>query len=57
MRNMMLLSFAIYIASLVPLSHLFGNTGVWIALHVFLVVRGLSLLAVLPARKRVIFGN
>ena len=57
MRNMMLLSFAIYIASLVPLSRLFGNTGVWIALHVFLVVRGLSLLAVLPARKRAIFGN
>lgn len=57
MRNMMLLSFAAYLASLVPLSRIFGNTGVWTALHVFLVVRGLSLLSVLPMRKRAIFGD
>lgn len=57
MRNMMLLSFAIYVASLVPLSRLFGNTGLWTALHVFLIVRGLSLLSVLPARKRAVFGS
>jgi putative MATE family efflux protein len=57
MRNMMLLSFAIYVASLVPLSRVFGNTGLWAALHVFLVVRGLSLLSVLPARRRAVFGN
>jgi Na+-driven multidrug efflux pump len=57
MRNMMLLSFAVYIASLVPLSRLFGNAGVWAALHVFLVVRGISLLSVLPARKRAIFRS
>ena len=57
MRNMMLLSFAIYIASLVPLSRIFGNPGVWTALHIFLVTRGLSLLSVLPARKRAVFGG
>jgi Na+-driven multidrug efflux pump len=57
MRNMMLLSFAIYIASLVPLSRIFGNAGVWAALHIFLVARGLSLLSVLPSRRRAVFGD
>jgi putative MATE family efflux protein len=50
MRNMMLVSFALYLAALATLGPLFGNHGLWAALHLFLVARGLSLLAVLPGR-------
>ena len=43
MRNMMLLSLAAYAAAWWPLEHAFGIAGVWGALLVFLIVRGLSL--------------
>jgi putative MATE family efflux protein len=56
MRNMMLLSFVVYLAALIGLGNAFGNVGLWAALHIFLVVRGLSLLSVLPARIRTTFG-
>jgi putative MATE family efflux protein len=56
MRNMMLLSLALYVAALFWLSHAFGNAGLWAALHIFLIVRGLSLLAVLPSRTRAAFA-
>jgi len=56
MRNMMLLSFALYVATLWGLGSLFGNHGLWAALHVFLLVRGLSLLAVMRVRARAAFG-
>ena len=56
MRNMMLISFAAYVAGLLTLGPLFGNHGLWAALHLFLIVRGLSLLSVLPARARVTFA-
>lgn len=56
MRNMMLLSLAVYVACLFWLGAALGNHGLWIALHVFLVVRGLSLLAVLPLRARRAFA-
>ncbi len=52
MRNMMLLSFVVYVVALVWLGNIFGNHGLWAALHIFLIVRGLSLLAVLPGRAR-----
>lgn len=52
MRNMMLLSFAAFLAALLALPPVLGNHGLWIALHVFLVARGLSLLALLPGRVR-----
>jgi multidrug resistance protein, MATE family len=42
MRNMMLLSLALYIASFFLLRP-FGNSGLWIALLVFLLARGLTL--------------
>ena len=47
MRNMMLLSFAgLSAAALVRArTPLFGNHGLWAALHVFLLVRGVSLLS------------
>ncbi|MDN2566683.1 MATE family efflux transporter [Aquibium sp. A9E412] len=56
MRNMMLLSLAVYVAALFALSAAFGNAGLWAALHVFLIVRGLSLLAILPRRARESFA-
>jgi putative MATE family efflux protein len=56
MRNMMLLSFIIYLFALMGLGKALGNVGLWAALHVFLIVRGLSLLSVLPARIRAAFA-
>jgi putative MATE family efflux protein len=55
MRNMMLLSLAVFVAALVALSSAFGNAGIWAALHLFLVVRGLSLLSMLPGRAKAAF--
>ncbi len=51
MRNMMLLSLAIYFVAWWFLEGAFGIAGLWLALLVFLLVRGLSL--VWRARVRV----
>lgn len=56
MRNMMLLSFLSFSAALLILAPAFGNHGLWAALHVFLLVRGFSLLAILRLRVRTAFG-
>jgi len=45
MRNMMLLALAGYLASVAVLVPLFSNHGLWIALNVFLGLRGVLLLA------------
>ncbi len=50
MRNMMLLAFAGYGLSLALFVPLFGNHGLWLSLNLFLAMRGLFLLARLPAR-------
>ncbi|GGA73703.1 MATE family efflux transporter [Nitratireductor aestuarii] len=50
MRNMMLLSLAVYAASMFALDGTLGNAALWLSLHVFLIARGLSLLALLPSR-------
>ncbi|MES0879925.1 MATE family efflux transporter [Roseibium sp. SCP14] len=50
MRNMMLLSLAMFIAAYYVLYPLLGNHGLWIALELFLGLRGISLLA--ACRKR-----
>jgi len=42
MRNMMVLSLAVYIASFIALRPL-GNSGLWLSLHIFLLSRGLTL--------------
>ena len=55
MRNMMLLSLLVFVAALVTLTPLFGNHGLWMSLHVFLIARGFSLLAMLPAKLRTAF--
>ncbi|MER8870024.1 MATE family efflux transporter [Mesorhizobium sp. M0814] len=56
MRNMMLVSFLSFSAALLILAPAFGNHGLWAALHVFLLVRGFSLLAILRLRVRAVFG-
>ena len=55
LRNMMLLSFAFYVAALTTLAPLYGNVGLWATLHVFLIARGLSLAAMVPRRARATF--
>ncbi len=57
MRNMMLLSFLLYVVALQVLGSAFGNHGLWAALHVFLIARGLSLAAIVPSRARRTFGE
>lgn len=57
MRNMMILSLAGYFAAYFILPRYFGNHGLWLALHLFLGLRGLSLLYILPRRARVQFAN
>jgi putative MATE family efflux protein len=52
MRNMMLLAFIGYCVSLAALVPLFGNHGLWVSLHLFLLCRGGFLAAMLPARVR-----
>lgn len=52
MRNMMAVSAAIYALALVPLTAAFGNHGLWLALLVSFVARGLSLGLRYPALER-----
>ena len=55
MRNMMLLSFCVFLAALLTLTPAFGNHGLWAALHVFLLVRGISLFSIMQRRVREAF--
>jgi len=50
MRNMMLLSLAVYIAAYYALFPLMGNHGLWLALGLFLGLRGITLLAACRGR-------
>lgn len=43
MRNMMLISFGVYLISLIILLPSFDNHGLWIALNIFLCARGITL--------------
>jgi MATE family multidrug resistance protein len=56
MRNMMVLSFIAYFVALWTLTEAFGNHGLWAALHIFLLVRGASLLSRLRVRTRAAFS-
>ncbi len=57
MRNMMLLSLALFIALSVALTEIWGNLGLWISLNIFLAARGFTLLAILPRRRDQAFGT
>jgi multidrug resistance protein, MATE family len=50
MRNMMLAAFLGYCASLAVLVPVFGNHGLWAGLNLFLLMRGLFLLVLVPRR-------
>lgn len=51
MRNMMILSLLLYLAAWRVLTPLYGNSGLWIAIWVFLAMRGFSLWWI--SRKRI----
>ncbi|GGB24658.1 MATE family efflux transporter [Allosediminivita pacifica] len=52
MRNMMLVSFAVYVASVAVLLPLMGNHGLWASLMICFVVRGVTLALRYPALER-----
>lgn len=54
MRNMMIISFVLYLAAWAVLKPLFGNDGLWAALMVLYIVRALTLLARYPALERAV---
>jgi MATE family multidrug resistance protein len=56
MRNMMLLSLALFIGLSVVLTQIWGNLGLWISLNIFLMARGFTLMALLPRRSNTAFG-
>lgn len=57
MRNMMVFSTLAYLGAWWLLEPRFGNHGLWMALSVFFVVRGLSFASRLPAIERRVFGS
>ncbi|WP_194094290.1 MATE family efflux transporter [Marivivens aquimaris] len=52
MRNMMLISFVIYVAAAIPLMTAFGNHGLWAAMLVSWIARGVTLGLRYPALER-----
>lgn len=52
MRNMMLVSLVLYLTSYVLLQPVLGNHGLWLALEFFLLIRGITLLSLLPKKIR-----
>jgi len=43
MRNMMIISFIVYIVSIIIFLPYFGNHGLWLALIIFYIARGITL--------------
>ena len=56
MRNMMVLSLLVYLASWWVLERNFGNTGLWAALCIFFVARGITYAMRMPALARAAFA-
>ncbi|MBO6758369.1 MAG: MATE family efflux transporter [Roseibium sp.] len=57
MRNMMLLSLAVFLAAYYALFPSMGNHGLWFALVLFLGIRGISLALICPKRAAVTFQS
>lgn len=57
MRNMMILSLALFLAAEAALMPLLGNHGLWLAFLVFLGARGISLGLLLPSRAARTFAS
>lgn len=55
MRNMMLVSLAIFIISSIYLADRWQNHGLWVALNIFMGIRGITLALILPSRIRRVF--
>ncbi|MEL6920601.1 MAG: MATE family efflux transporter [Pseudomonadota bacterium] len=56
MRNLMLIALAAFVAFAYALVPLYANHGLWAALNGWLLVRGLTMLALLPRKARSIFA-
>ena len=56
MRNMMIVSLAIYLLAWWPLEAAYGNHGLWAALIVFFVARGITFWMRMPALRRTAFA-
>jgi multidrug resistance protein, MATE family len=56
MRNMMVLSLALYLGAWYILEPIYGNHGLWAALAVFFIARSVSFAARLPAIQKGVFG-
>lgn len=56
MRNMMLVSFGVYWLSIWLLLEPYGNHGLWAALIIFFVARGVTLVVRYPALERAVDG-
>ncbi|MEL6437615.1 MAG: MATE family efflux transporter, partial [Pseudomonadota bacterium] len=57
MRNLMLIALVCFVALAYALIPLFGNHGLWLALNAWLLVRGLTMLAILPSRAARVFSG
>ncbi len=56
MRNMMIVSLALFLASGYALASGFGNHGLWLAMCIFFIVRGATLYVRLAALEREVFA-
>ncbi len=57
MRNTMALALITYLVILFVVLPTLGNHGLWLAFNIFLLTRGLAMLAVLPHRARKVFSE
>ena len=56
MRNMMVVSLAIFLAAWWLLEAPFGNSGLWAALNIFFIARGLTFASRMPSLEKRAFG-
>jgi MATE family multidrug resistance protein len=56
MRNMMIVSLAVFMAAWWMLEPRFGNHGLWAALNIFFVARGLTFASRMPSLERRAFA-
>ncbi|RMF03354.1 MAG: MATE family efflux transporter, partial [Alphaproteobacteria bacterium] len=57
MRNMMIVSLAVYLLAWLVLTDLHGNHGLWAALNLFWLVRAITLASRLPGLQRAAFAG
>ena len=57
MRNGMLLALAIFVAAVFALQPVFGLNGLWAALHIFFLARGLIYWFAMQRKLPALFGD